>query len=57
MSWKEWKVNGSLLEVFESRPYEELQMPAEELSIERDFEGVTLYFSAEAYNSKRNGDH
>ena len=41
---------------FESRPYDDLQLPAEELSIEREFEGVTLNFSAEAYNTKKNGD-
>jgi len=42
---------------FESRSYEELLAhPAEELSLEREFDGVRLYFSADAYNTKKNGD-
>jgi hypothetical protein len=41
---------------FESKPYEELTRPAEELSIEREVDGVRLSFSAEAYETKKNGD-
>ncbi len=41
---------------FEGRAYEALTRPAEELSLERDFDGVRLYFSAEAYDTKQNGD-
>lgn len=41
---------------FERRPYDELTQRAEILSFKRDFEGKTLYFSAEAYETKPNGD-
>ena len=42
---------------FEARSYEDLLAhTAEELSIEREFDGVRLSFSADAYNTKKNGD-
>ena len=42
--------------LFESRPYEELQKRAEELSSEQIINGRKLFFSAEAYRIKENGD-
>src|SRR6478736_4025149 len=41
---------------FEAKPYEALTEPAEVLSIFREFDGVRLGFSAEAYETKPNGD-
>jgi len=41
---------------FEQRSYEELTKRAEALSLSREFEGVELSFSAEAYETKANGD-
>ena len=41
---------------YEGMSYEELQRPAEELSTERVIEGVRVFFSAEAYETKPNGD-
>jgi hypothetical protein len=41
---------------FEARPYDGLTKGADELSFEREFEGVRLSFSAEAYRTKKNGD-
>ena len=41
---------------FEALPYERLLRPAEELSGEREFEGVRVQYSAEAYRVDRNGD-
>lgn len=41
---------------FEKMNYEELKKPAEELSTSRVVDGVEIHFSAEAYNTKDNGD-
>lgn len=41
---------------FEEMPYEELLKPAEILSRSRVVDGIKVYFSAEAYNIKENGD-
>jgi hypothetical protein len=41
---------------YESMPYEALTKSAEELSTERVVDGVRLFFSAEAYQTKANGD-
>ena len=41
---------------FESRPYEDLLLPAEVLSGSRVFDGDLLHFSAEAYRVDDNGD-
>jgi hypothetical protein len=41
---------------FEARPYSDLQEPAETLSFSALVEGVEIYFSAEAFVLKQNGD-
>lgn len=41
---------------YEKMSYEELQKPPEELSCSRVVNGVELFFSAESYNTKPNGD-
>lgn len=41
---------------YEAKCYDELRRPAEELSTTRIIDGVEVFFSAEAYEVKPNGD-
>ncbi len=41
---------------FERKDYNELLKPAEEISFSKIIDGIEMFFSAEAYNVKKNGD-
>jgi hypothetical protein len=50
---KELEVEGRY---YESLSYSALQKPAEEISRSRTVNGIEIHFTAEAYNTKKNGD-
>ncbi len=53
---KVWQELNKVGKDFEQRNYNELLKPAEEISFSKNIDGVEIFFSAEAYNIKKNGD-
>ncbi len=47
---------GKVGKDFELKDYNELLKPSEEISFSKIIDGIEMFFSAEAYNVKKNGD-